>query len=100
MKYTKGKTYSLSKSSNLFKILNFTYLNGEPFWISQLYSGDVSDEDIFEQELAKYPELLTFLNTSAPTDWNVRPETQNIDRDSSVLRPHVRDLRSSQKAEK
>lgn len=56
-----GHSYSTSKSSNLIKILTFTFLSGKPFWISKAYPGTTSDQNIFEKECEENSELLNFL---------------------------------------
>jgi hypothetical protein len=54
-------TFSTSKMKNLLKILSFTDLNGIPFWVSKVYAGNVSDQEICERELTENPDLLSLL---------------------------------------
>ena len=65
-----AESFSQSKSTNLVKILSFTFLDGVPFWVSKVYAGNVSDQEICEMELNDHPELLKFIGgeiTKSPT---------------------------------
>ena len=75
-------TFSLSKDSNLLKILSFTFLTGVPFWISKSYPGHLSDQEIVEREINANPELRDFLEI-APIE---------IRTNFAPLNPHSRDL--------
>ena len=57
-------SYADSKERNCIKILSFTYLSGEPFWISKGYPGNLSDQTILEMELTEHEELRHFLGSS------------------------------------
>lgn len=68
-----AESYSLSKSTNLVKILSFTFLDGIPFWISKVYAGNVSDQDICEIELSDNEELLNFIRGSSAQTFSAPP---------------------------